>query len=378
MSRGRRRRIAVVTGTRAEYGALRSTLRALAGNPHTELQLIVGGLHLLPRFGRTERLIRNDGFRIALRAAMQSGDDAPDDQALGVARGVSAIARFLVRRQTDMVVVLGDRIEALAAAVAAVTTGRVLAHIHGGDVAPGDFDDSLRHAITKLAHLHLAATRRSAERIVRMGEDRCRVHVVGAPGLDELRPLLRNAPRSRERRALIVYHPVGRSPSVERLAMQRVLTAAARAGLARTIIYPNSDRGHTGIVEAIERHAAHAPRGEVAVHRSLPREQYLNELLRAAVLIGNSSSGILEAPLAGTPAVDVGDRQRGREPGGPSIVHCGESAGEIRRAIHAALRLRPRRGAASVYGDGRSGARIASVLSRVKLDDELRRKGNAY
>ena len=165
----RRRRVAVITGTRAEYGVLRSVMSTIADEPRLQLQTVVTGIHLLREFGHTVDTITRDGWRIDARVKMQEGSDEPLDQAVGLSRGVAGIARFLERARTDIVLVLGDRIEALAGALAAVTTGRVLAHIHGGDVAPGDFDDSQRHAITKLAHLHLAATRRSARRIIRMG-----------------------------------------------------------------------------------------------------------------------------------------------------------------------------------------------------------------
>lgn len=368
--------MAVVTGTRAEYGLLTSTLRAIHAHPQLELQLVVTGIHLLPRFGRTVRRIERDGWPIAARVPMQSGDDSPTDQAEGLARGVAGIARALERARSDWVVVLGDRIEAMAGALAAVTTGRLLAHIHGGDVAPGDFDDSLRHAITKLAHLHLAATGDAARRIVRLGEDPRRVHVVGAPGLDELRDLMERHPRARSLAggnadgrptALVVYHAWGRSAAVERRTMTHILTATAERGLRRVVLFPNTDRGHTGVLEAIERHQRESAAADVRVERSLARAEYLQALLDAAVLIGNSSSGIIEAPFAGTPSVNVGGRQVGRLAGGPSIVHVGESLAAIRRGLARALQLRPRAGGRTPYGDGRAGRRIARLLAAPRI-----------
>lgn len=371
---GARRRVAVVTGTRAEYGVLRSTIAAIAGQKSLELQLLVTGMHLLPRFGRTVRDIERDGWPIAARVAMQRGDDSPADQAEGLARGVAGIARFLEQAGTDIVLVLGDRIEALAGALAAVTTGRVLAHVHGGDVAPGDFDDSVRHAITKLAHLHFVATRRSQQRVLKLGEQRRRVFRVGAPGLDELRPVVaRLGRRPRVDEALVVFHASGRPAERERRAMEWVLGAVREAGLRRRVILPNTDRGHAGVLEAIDAHLRASGRGEVEVHRSLPRDEYIRRLAAARLLIGNSSSGIIEAPLAGTPAVDVGRRQAGRERGGPGVVHCEENAAAIRRAVQRALRLRLKAGGRTVYGDGRAGERIARLLATMQLDP-LRRK----
>lgn len=396
-----RRRVAVITGTRSEYGILRSVMAAIAAEARLELQVVVTGMHLLSEFGRTERDIVRDGWQIAARVPMQRGDDDALDQARGLARGVAGIADFLVAANTDIVVVLGDRIEAMAGALAAVTTGRVLAHIHGGDVAAGDFDESLRHAITKLAHLHFAATRRSAQRIIRMGERPEHVFLVGAPGLDRLRELIdeTNSGRAgqarktragrtfaelrlagqRARTALVVYHASGRAAAVEERGMHTVLSAVKKTGLRRFIVYPNTDRGHRGVLRAIRRHAVEDEgNGAVTVARSLARDDYLRALLAADVLVGNSSSGIIEAPLAGTPSVDVGDRQAGRQPAGPSVIHAAENERAIRAAIKEALATRPRRGGSNVYGDGRAGQRIAGILAQVALSDGLRRKQIAY
>ncbi|RMF75966.1 MAG: UDP-N-acetylglucosamine 2-epimerase (hydrolyzing), partial [Planctomycetota bacterium] len=188
--RAKKRRIAVVTGTRAEYGLLRSVIAAIDAHPRLELQLVACGMHLLEPFGRTIDDIIADGWPIARAIRMQAGDDSFGDQAFGLARGVVGLAKLFEKSPPAIVVVLGDRIEAMAGALAGVTTGRLVAHIHGGDVAPGDFDESLRHAITKLANIHLAATKAAARRIARMGEPPESIHVVGAPGLDRIREIL--------------------------------------------------------------------------------------------------------------------------------------------------------------------------------------------
>ena len=378
--RRKQKRIAVVTGTRAEYGLLTSTMRAIQAERRLQLQLVVTGMHLLRKFGHTVKLIERDGWPISARVRMQDGSDSPLDQANGLSRGVAGIARFVESAATDVVVVLGDRIEAAAGALAAVTTGRVLAHVHGGDVAPGDFDDSLRHAITKLAHVHFPATRQAARRIVRLGESPQRVHTVGAIGLDQLSALLAEAPPTRERsgEAFIIQHACGRAAATEKRTMQALLRAVASVGLRRLISYPNTDRGHRGVLEAIEQHQRSSPRDEVQVFRSLPRDEYLLALMRADVLVGNSSSGIIEAPLAGTPTVNVGPRQTGRQVGGPSVTHAGESEAAIRKTIEAALRKRPRTGRQTPYGDGRAGQRIARILADLPERDALVRKVIAY
>jgi len=395
------RRVAVVTGTRAEYGLLRSTMEAISQNRFLQLQLVVTGTHLLRKFGYTIQDIVRDGWRPDARVRMQDGDDSPLDQAGGLARGIAGIARYLERAKTDIVVVLGDRIEAMAGALAGVTSGRLVAHIHGGDVAPGDFDDSLRHAITKLAHSHLTATQAARQRIILMGESPERVHWVGAPGLDRLVELVREgilAPavlaaaevgarrdsRTSEVRtggkppvapkALIVQHPCGRAAVVERRVMKAILGAVRELGLSATCIYPNSDRGHSGIVEAIETHRRRVGKDCFRVVRSLDHDTYLRLLIDADVLVGNSSSGIIEAATAGTPAVNVGRRQRGREVSGKSVIHAEESVASLRKALTKALRMRPITGRRSVYGGGSAGRRIAELLAAVPLGDAYRRK----
>jgi len=343
-------------------------MRAIQNHPILQLQVIATGMHLLQRFGRTERQISADGFRLDGCVSMQTGNDDPLDQAYGLGRGVEGIARVLQKLQSDIVLVLGDRIEAMAGALAAVTTGRQLAHIHGGDVAPGDFDESLRDSITKLADIHFPATKKSARRILAMGELRGNVFIVGAPGLDDIRALRatsgdRGVHRLRRcGEALVIQHPVGRSASLEKRTMTAILDAALAHELDCTVIFPNTDRGHAGIVAAIKEHARRN-RQRIRIIRSMERGAFLQKLIDSDVLIGNSSCGIIEAPFAGTPSVNVGDRQRGRERGGgTSIIDSPESPEEIRRAIGRAIRLRPIILPRSVYGDGRTGQRIADRL----------------
>lgn len=377
------RRVAVITGTRAEYGLLRSTIEAVRRRKSLKLQLVATGMHLLKKFGHTIDDITTDGWNIDARVPMQRGDDGALDQAEGLARGISGIARFLDQSNTDIVVVLGDRIEAMAGALAAVTTGRLLAHIHGGDVAPGDFDDSFRHAITKLAHLHLTATQCASKRVIRMGEDKERVHWVGAPGLDHLRLLLKKHSGKKRKptgRVLILQHPCGRTSAYERRVMSSILKAVDRSDLTPICIHPNSDRGHTGILAAIDAHSrASASRSvDFEVVKSLSRDRYLRALIEADVVVGNSSSGIIEAATAGTATVDIGPRQRGRTPGGKCIVHADESFASVERALCSARRRRPIMGQPTVYGDGSAGRRIADLLTKIPLSDAYRRKVIAY
>ena len=180
------------------------------------------------------------------------------------------------------------------------------------------------------------------------------------------------------REALVVYHAVGRPAAVEARTMRALLHAVASSGLRRLILYPNTDRGHGGVLREIERHERESVPREVRVFRSLPHDEYLRALIRADVLVGNSSSGIIEAPFAGTPAVNVGPRQAGRQPGGPSVLHVGETCAAIRAGVQKALRLRPRPGRQNVYGEGRAGERIARILAALPLSGEFARKVITY
>lgn len=382
MSRTRRRspRVAVITGTRADYGLLRSTMEAVRAHPKLKLQVVVTGMHLLRRFGYTVNTIVRDGFGIDARVPMQSGDDSGLDQAKGLARGVVGLAKALERLKSDVAVVLGDRIEAMAGALAAVTTGRIVAHVHGGDLAPGDFDDAMRHAVTKLSHVHFPVTAEAARRIIRMGESAHRVFCVGAPGLDRLRELRESEGHGwrRSGTALIVQHAIGRRVAVERRAMAATLAAVERSGLTRTIIYPNTDRGHSGVIDAIETHRRRSRPEAVRVFRSLDRDAYLRTLLMADVLVGNSSSGIIEAAAAGTPAVNIGPRQNGRQRDRGLVIDVDERVEGIVKAVRRALAKRPITRSSTLYGDGHAGERITAVLSCLPLDDNMRRKQNAY
>lgn len=390
--KGRRvRRIALVTGTRAEFGILTHVAEAVRRRPGFELQLVVTGMHLLKRFGRTIEQIRAAGWPIAANVRMQSGRDDPSEAPPAVGRGITRMARAFKRLDSDVVLVTGDRIEAFAAAAAAAVGQRVLVHLHGGDRALGITDDMLRNAITRLAHVHLAASRDAVQRLKRMGEAPWRIHRVGAPGLDAIR-FLRQRVRAEPRQArqclntllgelaatpyaLIVHHPLSRPTRIERTTMERIFKAVRDCGLSGVVICPNSDPGHEGIFQAIERIEG---RPGWRVFRSLPREHYLRVALAAAVLVGNSSSGIIESASLGINAVNVGSRQSGRLRCGPGVQDCGESATAIKVAIRRALHRRKPAHARSLYGDGRASERIADVLERLIIAPELLAKELTY
>ena len=356
------RRVCFVTGTRAEFGLMRSTLLAIGDHPALALQLIATGMHLSRPHGHTVDAIRADGWAVDATVGWAG------DLATATGAATAGIAAALDRLRSDVVLVVGDRVEAFAAATAGHLSGRIVAHVHGGDRALGQVDDALRHAITKLAHLHFPATADSAARLLKLGEDRWRVHRVGSPGLDAIAALAEPIDEP-PGYALVVLHPTDADEAVEERRATMLLSAVRAAGLRPVIVYPNNDPGHAGIVRCW------AGLTGVTAHPNCPRGLFLGMMRSAAVLVGNSSSGIIEAASFGTAVVDVGPRQAGREHG-PNVVHAPWSAAALRRAIAAAAGRRfPKR---NVYGGRNTGRRIAGVLAAESLDARLRRKLIAY
>jgi UDP-hydrolysing UDP-N-acetyl-D-glucosamine 2-epimerase len=357
-----------VTGTRAECGLMEKTLRAIAAHPKLQLQIVVTGMHLDRRRGSSK-----DQIPFEIDRTVPWPSNAPVARATGLA--MARLADTLDELKSDIVLVVGDRVEAFAAASAAHIGGRVVAHVHGGDRALGQVDDALRHAISKLAHLHLAATKRSADRLIRLGEDRWRVRQVGSPGIDGIVNEANRSPGFQPRTyAMLALHPIEADVDRERARALTTLRAVRRSGTERiVIVYPNNDPGSDGIIGAWEEYRSEP---SVTIFRNLARSRFLGLLRDAAVLVGNSSSGIIEAASFGTPVVDIGPRQLGRERSA-NVTNVPYSAAAIERAVRRAI-TRPRPLRRNVYGGQGTARRIAQILATAKLDARLRRKLIAY
>jgi UDP-hydrolysing UDP-N-acetyl-D-glucosamine 2-epimerase len=380
----RRRRICFVTGTRAEFGLMRTTLRAIQAHPSLELQLLVTGMHLDRAHGRSIDGIRKEGWRVDATVPWPRST-TPAANAASTGAAIAGIAKSLERLQSDVVLVVGDRVEAFAAAAAGHVGGRIVAHVHGGDRALGQVDDSLRHAITKLAHVHFPATVESAARLIKLGEGRWRVRRVGSPGVDGIRDAAAT-PREvadafpeveRQRFALLVLHPTVTDEAIEQQTAEMVLRATKSVGVPRiVIVHPNNDPGGGGIARCWD---AHGRDERLVIRRDVPRRLFLGLMRDAAVLVGNSSSGIIEAASFGTPVVDIGPRQAGRERSA-NVTHVPAQAKAVKAALKSIWRDgRPRRSPArNVYGGGGAGKRIAAELARLSVDDRLLRKLIAY
>ena len=381
------RRIAVVTGTRAEYGILYPVLKAIETRTELKLALVVTGMHLSHEFGYTVREIENDGFSIEARVDMLLSSDTPAGMAKSIGLGVIGMAQTWEQLKPDIILVLGDRVEPLAAAIAGAYCTIPVAHISGGDATRGGLDEYARHAITKLATIHFATTKKSAERIIKMGEDEWRVHVVGSPALDIIlnEPLL--SPKKLAERIkldlsqpliLVVQHPVTTQVDDAPEQMRVTLECIVELGYHTVLIYPNSDAGGRSMIEVIKQYERYP---FIKTFKSLPRREYLSLMKVASVMVGNSSSGIVEAPSFGLPVVNVGIRQEGRERG-QNVIDVGHDKKEIVRAIRRALKdatfLKQVKKCDSSYGDGKAGVRIAKILSEVELSPALLMKKITY
>ncbi len=377
------RRITFVTGTRAEFGLMGTTLRAIQSHRKLSLQIVATGMHLSRKHGYTVDEILKQGWTIDATVPWKLGSN-PSQLAAATGAATAGLAKVFDRLRSDVVLVVGDRVEAFAAASAAHLSGRIVAHVHGGDRAMGQVDDALRHAITKLSHVHFAATPQSAERIARLGEDAWRIHTVGAPGIDGIIKQAASTTHLRNsfgvkpgRFGLVVHHPISADDKVE-ADRTRQLLAAMRIGARRyVIVCPNNDPGSAGIASVWET-IAREP--SVFLAKNLSRPDFLGLMRDASVLIGNSSSGIIEAASFGTPVIDIGPRQQGRE-NGPNVAHVGYDRTEIALAIARFIGgpdWSVRYDTNNPYGGRNTGKQIAATLDGLIMTAELRRKLIAY
>ena len=371
------RRIAVITGTRAEYGLLRWVILDLRP---AAVEVIATAAHLADEYGRTVNDIRADGITPVEITSLV--EPTPLGVSRSIARVVEGLAAHLTGDPPDLVLLLGDRFETLAAALAASALRIPIAHIHGGEITTGAQDDAWRHAITKLAHLHFAATALSGERIAQLGEERWRIHVVGALGLEQLRrwrvdPAVERRLRDlglRKPVAVVTYHPttLGGDPTRETTE----LTAALEKWTGTIVVTaPNADIGSAAVRAELERFVAVEPQRRRFV-ASLGNEAYLGLLKVSDVMIGNSSSGIIEAPSVPLAVVNVGARQEGRERAANVIDVPAERvaiADGIRRAMDPVFTA-SLKGIANPYGDGRASERIAQALREIEPGERLLRK----
>jgi GDP/UDP-N,N'-diacetylbacillosamine 2-epimerase (hydrolysing) len=381
------RKIAVVTGTRAEYGILQPVLKAIEAKPELELSLIVTGMHLSHEFGYTVKEIEDDGFRINTKVDMLPSSDTPKAMVESIGVGITGMAQAWEQLKPDIILVLGDRVEPLTAAIAGAFMNIPVAHIHGGDVS-GNIDESVRHAITKFAHIHFPATTKSAERIVKMGEDKWRVHVVGPLGIyamheadfipkEELCKKLDLNPD--KPLILVVQHPVTTQVESAPEQMRDTIEALVELNEQAVVIYPNADAGGRAMIEVFKEYENYP---FIKTFKNLPYLTFVSLLKITSVMIGNSSSAIFESPLFDIPVINIGIRQIGRERGN-NAIDVPHSKKEIIRAVRKALADEEFRKAVkesvNPFDIEMKGVqKIVAVLKEIKIDEKLLQKRLTY
>ena len=379
-----KRKICIVTGSRAEYGHLYWILRAVDEDTSLRLQTVVTGMHLSPEFGSTVDVIKKDGFRINGKVKILFSSDKDEEMAKLIGRGINGFTDIFKKLTPDIVVVLGDRFEVFSAAIAAYVLRIPIAHIHGGELTEGAVDEGFRHSITKMASIHFPAAKVYADRIIRMGESPQRVFAFGAPGLDNIRCLDLLTKKGLEDSlgfkmekptAVVTYHPVTLEKNTASVQMNELLSALDSFDMGIIFTMPNADTGYKVITRKIKKYADKNKK-HVKVFTSLGQIRYLSLLKYADLMVGNSSSGIIEAPSLRLPVVNMGDRQKGRiKPG--NVIDCGYSCSEIKKAVKRALSSSFIGSLAKMknpYGAGNVSVRIKDKLKKIKLGEGLIKK----
>lgn len=383
--------VAIVTGTRAEYGILKPLITKIYNDPSLELELIVSGMHFLETFGKTIEEIEKGGFPITGKVNMyyESLFGNTEYHGKGLGKGIIEFTDVLSKVQPDMLLVFGDRLEALAATLAAATLNIPIGHIHAGDKTDsGHIDEQIRFSISRFAHLLFAPTKQCAERLIKMGEEPWRVYNVGALGLDSIlsvtpypKEVLENKLNISLNRptAIVLFHPVIHEYETIGEQTREIMEAIKELNIQSIVIYPNNDLGSEKIINVIEEYSSKLP--YIRVFKNLDHELFVSLMHYACVMVGNSSSGIIEAPSFGLPVINIGSRNRGREHG-DNVIFVNAKKEEIIIAIKKALfdkdfinKVKMKK---NPYGDGKTSERIVKILKNIQIDDKFMRKKIMY
>lgn len=371
------KKVAVFTGTRAEYGLLYWLLKDIQADDEMILQLVVSGSHLVTEFGATVIDIERDGLKIAAKVDMLMASDSSTAVAKSLGIGIIGYADAFERLQPDLLVVLGDRYETFAAVQTAYLMRIPIVHIHGGEITQGANDDAIRHAITKLSYLHMTSHARHRQRVIQLGEQPQRVFDVGAIGLDHIH---RTQLLTREELiqsldfdlsdpfVVATYHPVTLANEPAEQSFNNLLAAFDEFPQLKVILtYPNADAGGRKIIPLLE-HYAQSRSDQVLVSKSLGQRRYLSALKYASAVIGNSSSGIIEAPSFRVPTVNIGERQK-RRLCAPSVFHCTvETRDIVNTMIQASKFAKATADYVNPYGDGHTSQKILDIIKHTQID----------
>jgi len=377
------RKICIITGTRAEYGLLRWVMQGIKDGPDLELQIIATGMHLSPEFGLTYQSIEDDGFQIDRKVEMLTSSDTAVGMAKSMGLGLISFADALNELQPDLIAVLGDRFEILAAVTAALFARIPVMHLHGGEVTEGALDEAMRHAITKMSHVHCVATEEYRKRVIQLGEQPDRVHCVGGLGVDAIkntalmgRPELEAALnfKLRDRNLLVTFHPETLFSGSSGSQMAELLAALDDlddTGLIFTL--PNADAGGRELIAMLYSFVAEHP--NACAYASLGQLRYLSCMALCDGVVGNSSSGLLEAPTFKKGTINIGERQRGRLQA-TSVINCAAERKQIAAALQQLYSPAFQARLAKVdnpYGDGGASARTVDILKRLKFNELLQK-----
>ena len=382
------RRIIVITGIRSEYNLLYPIMKAIDEHPDLELNVVVTGAHLTDSYGYTAKEIEGDGFRIVERLESLLDANSVSSRVKSLAIQLMGLVQTFTRLNPDIVMAPFDREEAITVALAGTYLNIPIAHVGGGDRTFGNADDYIRHAVTKLAHIHFAATQKSAKRITRMGEEPWRVHCVGNPGLDKFVLTEHISPEELSNRLdfditrkpllTLIHNPMTSEIDKAKTQMEVTMQAITELGYTTVVIHPNSDPGGREMIDVIEDYVKES--SIIKAYKNLSRDKFVNLMRICDVLVGNSSCGILEAPFLKLPVVNIGIRQVEREHAG-NVIFVPHDREAIKRAVKRALRSDFKQkvnDCSNPYGDGKTGPRIAEILSQIEITPQLLQKRMAY
>ncbi|MDJ0896018.1 MAG: UDP-N-acetylglucosamine 2-epimerase [Alphaproteobacteria bacterium] len=373
-----RRKVCIVVNSRANYGRIKSVLTAVERHPALELQLLVGASALLYRFGNVREVIERDGFDVTATVHTIVEGENPTTMAKSTGLAILELATLFENLEPDIVLTVADRFETMATAVAASYMNVPVAHTQGGEIT-GSIDESVRHAVTKLAHLHFPATQQSAENVIRMGEDPETVFLTGCPSIDAIAEIDLDLPADLFKRykgvgapidpakpyLVVLQHPVTTEYGRGFEQINQTLAAVAEIGMQTVWLWPNVDAGSDDVSKGLRMFRETHPDSPIHFYRNFAVEDYARLLNNAACMVGNSSSALREGAWLGVPAVNIGSRQEGRERG-PNVLDVGYDTAEISRAIRRQL-SNGRYERCDLFGDGHAGSRIADVLATAQV-----------
>ena len=375
----RKRKICVVVNSRANYGRIKSVLHEINKHSSLELHLIVGASALLYRFGKVKEIIESDGFEINGRVYLIVEGENPTTMAKSTGMAIMELATMFENLKPDIVVTVADRFETMATAIAASYMNIPLAHTQGGEVT-GSIDESVRHAVTKLSHIHFAATRQAAKNIIRMGEDPSNVHCTGCPSVDIISDLDLKLPTDIFRRykgvgpdidpekpfLVVLQHPVTTEYGEGLQQINETLCAIERIRMQTVWLWPNVDAGSDDISKGLRMYREKKKPEFIHFFRNFSVEDYARLIHNSACLVGNSSSALREGAFIGVPAVNIGTRQANREHG-KNVIHVDYNSTEIQTAIKKQIE-NDRYEKSTLFGDGRAGERITKILCKTKIN----------